>query len=413
MRKAGILLLGGSLILALAGCNVKHNEVITEGGSSNDEQDATTVIDVLYSDEKYKEYFEYCEQAFEKANSSVNIRLNYAEESGEYLQNIINGSYSDDTTTDVYMLTDSELGTAYLAGVAAKNPYGDFSEDNYCATALLSCSYKDNLIAYPLSYDTAFLVYNKDFLGNDDINTFEDMKIFAENADYSSEGLSIIESIFRCDLNDIFINYGFVGAGFNLGGDTGSDSSLVEISTGVSIKSAHDYISLIEYFSISAEETYEESLEKFISGKYLSTIASTESLDMLTGEDISYGMGAFPDYNSIDNSSPLAITHCLVVNPNTDGIEIASDFARFATYEASVLLYEKAGELSARKNISYENEELGNIYLSYEKASGKNKFRYGEQVYPHIEIAMHNIVAGNSAKDEFDKIEEYMEKQLN
>lgn len=412
MKKAGLLLIAGTLLLSLTGCHVAYKDSVTVEDGKIVQDNPKTVINVIYTDEKYKEYFEYCEQAFEKANTDVDIKLDCVEETTDYIQNIVQGSYSEDTTIDVYMLSDSKLGTAYLAGVTLKNPYEDFSEDNYCQTALFACSHGENLIAYPLSYDTAFLVYRSDFMSSEDVKTFENIEAFAENADYSSEELSIIESIFRCDLGDIFINYGFVGAGINLGGDTGSDASVMEIATGETIKSAYDYTALIDYFSIGSDENYGATLYKFTSGKYLSTIASTYSLNEIFESGISYGIGAFPDYNDIDTTSPLSITHCLVVNQCSDYTDVASDFARFATYEAASLLYEKAGVLSARKNIKYENTELENIYASYEKASGKNKLQYGEQVYPLIEIAMHNIVAGNNAKEEFESIEEYMSGQL-
>ena len=67
--------------------------------------------------------------------------------------------------------------------------------------------------------------------------------------------------------------------------------------------------------------------------------------------------------------------------------------------------------MSARR-ISYSDDRLNNVYDSYEKASNKNKIQYGEQIYPLIEIALHNIVAGNDITEEFENVEEYMNSQL-
>ncbi len=412
MKRAGVLLMAGVILTAVSGCKIQYSEEATSEGETAVKENAASVIDLRYTNEKYKEYFEYCEKAFEKANPDVDIRLEYAKEDSQYMQNIIEGSYSEETTVDVYMAADSSLGTAYLAGVAAKNPYDVFSEENYCAAAINACSYGSNLIAYPLSYDTAFFVYREGFLTAEDIRTFENLKLFGENADYSSEEFMTIESIFRCDLNDIFINYGFIGAGINIGGDSGSDSSVVEILTGKTTKSLYDYIAIIDYFSINSEESYEDIINKFIEGRYLSTIASTYDLDTILESEVSCEMGAFPDYNELDTSSPLSITQCLVVNPNSDYVSIASDFARFTTYEAASLLYDMTGALSSRRGIKYENQELEKIYDSYEKSDCKNKLQYGEQVYPLIEIAMHNIVAGNDSDEELTKVEEYMINQL-
>lgn len=412
MKRVGVILLTGMLLLSASGCKVQYPEETTSEGEAVTSQDINAVIDVRYTNEKYKEYFEYCEEAFEKANPTVDIRLKYAQENSQYMQDIIEGSYSEETTIDVYMTSDSNLGTAYLAGVADKNPYADFSEENYCKAAIHACSYGDKLIAYPLSYDTTFFVYREGFLTAEDMRTFENLKLFGENADYSSEEFIMIESIFRCDLNDIFTNYGFVGAGINLGGDNGSDSAVVEILTGKTTKSIYDYLALIDYFSINSEEKYEDIINKFIEGKYLSTIATTYDLDRIIESGVSCEMGAFPDYNELDTSSPLSITQCLVVNPNSDYVSIASDFARFTTYEAAFKLYEMTGALSSRKNIKYENSELEKIYDSYEKSDCKNKFQYGEQVYPLIEIALHNIIAGGNSDEELKNVEEYMIKQL-
>lgn len=412
MRRAGVLLIAGALLFGLTACKVEvKEEVVTQENSTVSPEDIEKVVYVRYTDEKYKNYFEYCEKAFEKANKSVDIRLSYEQENSKYLQNIIDGSYSASTTTDVYMLSDSSIGTAYLSGVASKNPYNDFSRENYCDTALNACSYGEYLIGYPLSYDTTVLVYRKDFLNKGNINTFDNIKIFAENADYSSEELSMIESIFRCDLNGLFINYGFVGKGMDIGGKLGTDNNVINLANDETLRYAEDYLTIIDYFSINKEEQYKDILDKFVTGKYLSTIISTKDIPALSKCEFEYAMAEFPDYNNSDETSPLAMTQCLVVNQNSDNIDVASDFARFATYEAAGILYEQAGALSARR-ISYSDDRLNNIYDSYEKASNKNKIQYGEQIYPLIEIALHNIVAGNDITEEFENVEEYMKNQL-
>ena len=412
MRRAGVLLLAGILLFGFTACKVEvKEEYTTQENSTVPPEDIDKIVYVRYTDEKYRNYFEYCEKAFEKSNKSVDIRLSCEPENSKYLQNIINGSYTASTTMDVYMLSDSSIATAYLAGVAARNPYNDFSRDNYCDTALNACSYGDYLIGYPMSYDTTVLVYRKEFLNKGNINTFDNIKIFAENADYSSEELSMIESIFRCDLNGVFVNYGFVGKGMDIGGRLGTDENVLNLANDDTLRFAENYLTIIEYFNINKEEQYKEILDKFISGKYLSTIISTKDITKLEECEFEYAMAEFPDYNNSDETSPLAVTQCLVVNQNSDNIDVASDFARFATYEAAGILYEQAGVLSARR-ISYSDDRLNNVYDSYEKASNKNKIQYGEQIYPHIEIALHNIIEGNDIIEEFESVEEYMHNQL-
>ena len=65
------------------------------------------------------------------------------------------------------------------------------------------------------------------------------------------------------------------------------------------------------------------------------------------------------------------------------------------------------------KNIEYDEEYLSQIYDSYAKSAPKNKLVYGEQVYPLLEIALHNIVNGDDIKEQLTSVDDYMKKQLN
>ena len=57
------------------------------------------------------------------------------------------------------------------------------------------------------------------------------------------------------------------------------------------------------------------------------------------------------------------------------------------------------------------NKEYAGIYESYMKSDNKNKYQYGDQVYPLIEIALHNIIAGEDIEDELQSVDAYMKKQ--
>ena len=72
---------------------------------------------------------------------------------------------------------------------------------------------------------------------------------------------------------------------------------------------------------------------------------------------------------------------------------------------------ECTGYMSTNKNI-YKDGKYEGVYKSLLKSSSKNKLNYGEQVYPLIEIAMHNIAAGEDVEAELKYIDEYMKKQL-
>lgn len=413
MRKIILTFMAGLTALSLTACNITYKS--TEVGNQPGEivVDGEGVLRFCYTDEKYKEFLEFCEKEYERFNSDVDVVLEYRAESSEYLNQIIEDSFANENVADVYMLSDSNLSTAYLAGVAMKNSFADFNEDNYSKTALNACSYIDKLVAYPLSYDTTFMLYRSDILSPDDVSTFGNLILVSDTMETLGDDYPEVQAIFSSDLNDIFINYGYIGAGFNIGGKTGSETGVLEIASPKASNLSEKYIALIKYFAINNSLKNQDVLDGFLTGKYVSVIASTANLSEIIESELEYSIVEFPNFSNVNKTAPLALTKCVAVNPFADDTAIASDFARFVTYEAASFLYEYSGTLSARRGVAYTNPQLANIYASYEKASIKNKLAYGEQVYPLLEIAMHNIVAGNAAKDELKSVEDYMKNQIN
>ena len=413
MRKIILTFMAGLTALSLTACNITYKS--TEVVNQPDEiiVDGEGVIRFCYTDEKYKEFFEFCEKEYERLNSDVNVVLEYRGESSEYLNQIIEDSFANKNVVDVYMLSDNNLATAYLAGVAMKNSFADFNEENYCKTALNACSYIDKIVAYPLSYDTTFMLYRADILSAEDVSTFGNLIIVSDTMENLGEEHPEIQAIFSSDLNDIFINYGYIGAGFNIGGQTGSETGVLEIASPKASNLSEKYIALIKYFAINNSLKNQDVLNGFLTGKYASVIASTANLTDIVESELEYSIVEFPNFSNVNKTAPLALTKCVVVNPFADDTAVASDFARFVTYEAASFLYEYSGTLSTRRGIAYTNPQLANIYASYEKATIKNKLAYGEQVYPLLEIAMHNIVAGNDPAEELKSVEDYMIKQIN
>ena len=211
----------------------------------------------------------------------------------------------------------------------------------------------------------------------------------------------------------MFTNYAFVSPGLSIGGRNGDDASSFSIYNETTEAASKEYLSLIDYFSISARNTYNGCMKKFLAGKFLSVIATTDSLSTIADGKIACAAAAFPDYNSKLLTRPLSITTALVVNPYSKNVTDASKFAEFATSELAGELYSYTGMLSTHKNIEYDEEYLSQIYDSYAKSAPKNKLVYGEQVYPLLEIALHNIVNGDDIKEQLTSVDDYMKKQLN
>lgn len=413
-RRIALMFAGIAIIMPLlAGCKVEYAENMTSAEDTEETQPADKVIRVRYSDGKYTEYLKYCEAEYEKNNKDIDIVPELVS-SDNYVNNINNDSAATENVPDVYMAVNSDLGTLYLAGLAYKNTSDKFTSENYCDVAINSCSYNGTLVAYPLSYKTSFLLYNTKYLTENDVASFAAMETYSENADFfSSEESAAVESVFRCEINDLFTNYAFVSPGLSIGGRNGDDASSFSIYNETTEAASKEYLSLIDYFSISAKNTYNGCMKKFLAGKFLSVIATTDSLSTIADGKIACAAAAFPDYNSKLLTRPLSITTALVVNPYSQNVTDASKFAEFATSELAGELYSYTGMLSTHKNIEYDEEYLSQIYDSYAKSAPKNKLVYGEQVYPLLEIALHNIVNGDDIKEQLTSVDDYMKKQLN
>lgn len=415
MRRRIALMFAGIAVMMplLAGCKVEYAENMTSAEADAETETTAKVIRVRYSDEKYTDYIKYCEEEYEKNNEGIDIVPELVS-SDNYINNINSDSAAGGSVPDVYMAANSDLGTLYLAGLAYKNTSDVYNTDNYCEAALDACSYNKTLVAYPLAYRTSFLLYNTKYLTAEDTVSFAAMETYSENADFfSSEESASVESVFRCEVSDLFTNYAFISPGLVIGGAQGDNADSVSIVNDTTKAAAKEYMSLIDYFSISTKNTYNGCMKKFLSGKFLSVIATTDSLSTIAESKIECGVAAFPDYNSKLSTKPLSITTALVVNPYSSDVSEASKFAEFATAGMKDVLYSYTGMLSAASNVEYEDTCFADIYASYAKSMPKNKLVYGEQIYPLLEIAMHNIAAGEDIEEQLSNVSDYMKSQLN
>lgn len=413
MNRKVILLAAGLTALTLSGCGVKYAYELTSPDevTVKAEAEETVNLNIRYSDEKYTDYLKNCGAEYEKNHKNVEITLELVA-SENYIQGISDDTIRGGKNVDLYIAQNNDLGTLYLAGLAAKNTAHEYHNSHYCQTALDACSYKGNLVAYPLGYETSFLVYNTDFLSDEDVKTFASMENYSTEIDLSSEEAAGIESIFRCNISQMFGNYGFIGAGMTLGGVCGDDPTDFNINNKQTVKSAEDYLSLIDYFSLKSDVTYEDCVKQFTSGRILATIVRLDAMSDIDAGDVNYSIAGFPDYDNKSKTAPLSITSAIVVNPYSANQSEAVEFAKYITYERADKFYEETGMLSTKRNAYCANPELTKVYDSYDKSVSKNKLLYGEQVYPLIEIALHNIVAGEDIKTELQKIDDYMKIQL-
>lgn len=411
MNKKAILLAAGLTALTLNGCGVKYAYELTSPEETVTEREEEISLNIRYSDERYTDFLKACGQQYEKTNKNVDVTLEFVS-SEDYIKGISDDTVRNGQNVDLYIAQNSDLGTLYLAGLAAKNTAYEYNNAYYCQTAIDACSYKENLVAYPLGYETSFLVYNTDFLSGENVDTFADMQDYSTELDFSSEDAAGVESIFRCNISRMFYNYGFLGAGMTLGGQCGDNPDDFTVNAKKTVKSAQQYLSLIDYFSLKSDASYEDCVSQFASGRILATIVSLDAIAEIEASGVNYKIAEFPDYDDKNKTAPLSITTAVVVNPYSVNQAAAADLAKYLTYDCADKFYGHTGMLSARRNAYCNTEQLDRVYDSYDKSVPKNKLLYGEQVYPMIEIALHNIAAGEEIEAELQKIDDYMKIQL-
>lgn len=411
MNKILPIAVAGLVGLTLCGCKVQYASTIetNEEGSQEVTVAPEKTIYFRYNDSKYTEFFDYCANSFMQENKNVKVVLELKDKEN-YVIDIINNT-TNSKGPDVYFTETSALGTLTLSGVADVNNASDVSDMDFGQGALNACTYEGKIVAYPFDFSVPFLVYNTDFLTVENVSTFDDIKNFADEADFGDLGVQL-NGVFTCNLSKLFMNYGFIGSGISLGGDCGDKADDFIICSEASLSAVNAYKDLVNFFNIGSDLKYEKCVEYFMNTEFLATIVTPDTLKQLDESEINYGIAPLPDYGEGGLTKPLSITNAIVVNPFSAQTDVAAEFAEYVTITKANQLYEYTERISACQNVNYENDYWSKIYDSYNKSVSKNKLQYGEQVYALLEIALHNIVAGNDVTEELTVVQEYMDKQL-
>lgn len=397
-------------VTGLSGCRIQYVEDET---TSDEESVSETVvaddpvnIRLWYSDEAFAAYLQYCAAEYETANRNVHIKLEYVPEA-DYVDTLTAEAIKPDTV-DLYMIDNDKLEQVRLAGIAAENRLTDiYNVYNYSQTALDACTYNGMLIAYPLSYDTSFLIYNAEFVQDVDLSTFDDVKLFAENMEVPAG--SSISSVFTCDLQDIFYNYGYLGAYLDIGGRSGDDRSSVFEITQELTQASELYKQLIEYFYIDINSVdYYSCINEFEKGSVVFTIGDMKMYRTAKAQEgLSVGTAPFPDMSSEIESAPLSVTTAIAVNPFSGNPTVAQSFAKFLTYTNVGELYIQSGTPACRR-IDNDDENLNRIYESYDKSVPKLKLMYSDEFYALLEVTMHRIAEGTGDVQILSNVRNYL-----
>lgn len=391
--------------VSLAACGEEKNksEIVvpgettvdaTETESETTEQVEDITLNFWYTDAGMTDYFNYAVERYQAEHPNVTIDMKMVASVG-YLENINTQSINHSNAVDVYMLHNEDIEKAYLAGLAL--PYDNtdtvFTSDNYGKSAMRAVTYNGKQVAYPLYFDSAFLIYNKAYV-TDPPKTFDDILNFSNTLEYSEGGITDnIEKTFIWPVSDYTFNYEFLSDSFIVGGINGDNREQVDVANETVLLSMGYYQALYDYFAISRDEVdYEYCLDSFSNGKNAFTFAKTAALKRLDEvEGLEYGAACMPDLTELASASALSYTQTLVVNPYTTNIKAARSFVKALTYDYVNVFYYQTGYLPSCKNWTYNSDIIAGVYANYDDSTPMPKMMTLGDYYIELEILLHNI----------------------
>lgn len=264
------------LVSGLVGCSGQTKETVAVSNQSEAEEPSNLVL--WYTNEDLSAYIE--EAAKEYAlNNNVVVTPKLVSEI-DYIEKINQAVLSNEAAPDLFIAENCDLEKLYLAGLTSENQDTTYSEENYYKTSLNAFTYEDRLLAYPLYFETSYLLYNQEYVATPP-STIDEILNFANEFD-APVG---VESILNWDVADILSNYFFVGNYLN--NDEISNEKYI-IDKDKLMEALRYYQSLNQYFAIDADTVdYEVAFQNFIEGKSVFTIAKTDKLpeiEMIEGD---------------------------------------------------------------------------------------------------------------------------------
>lgn len=369
-----------------------NDKFMTQGVMTPSEVNENEVTVWYYNDE-FTPFLEEAAVMYEK-ESGITLKCIKAEEEN-YLESVNNCNISNSDIPDIYIMNSSMLEKAVLAGLTEENTKKDiFNNKVYSDTAISAVTYKGRMQAYPLNFDTSFMVYNTAYT-NDAPATFDDIINFSNSVDEAVS--SQVENILLWDVKNLMYNYGFAGGYLEYGGKYGDDVSVKSFTNDKLVQSMAYYHNLNQIFSIDINtETYDDVITRFSQGKVVYAIIRTDGIKRIdeTENHASYNLSGFPDLNSELATKTLAVTNVAVVNPYSADCERAQKAAEYLSYNMADKMYEDTGKLSARKDIKYNNEQLGVILNQYDKSVNLPKLMEAGDFGAKLESVLSHIWQG-------------------
>lgn len=426
-----------------------------------------------YTDDALTDYLNMAALAYYE-DTDVYVELELV--SGlEYLENINRVSIRNGDTPDLFIVGNDSLGKAYLAGLASevRDAEGILTTDNFCQAALDAVTYQGKYVAYPMYFETSYLLYNKTYLyeiamaemeaewpeteqDNTEQGDAEDTQDDQESDESTEDGTPLtedpmfleavaihaqelvpttvdgildfadrydapenVDAIFEWDVSTIFYNYFFVGNYVNVGGESGDSPREIDIYNENAIRCLAMYQELNQFFSIDADAvTYDSVIQDFLDGKTIFTLATSDAVGTLEQAQIEgsfpyeYGVALIPDLTETLAAREVSYTDAVAVNGYSSKKTEANDFARYLCTECADELYARSGKVAANQNIRYDNDALNVIMEAYAETIPMPKLVETSNFWLELEMSFTNVWLGDDANLTLKRLSEAIHKQI-
>ncbi|MCR4656659.1 MAG: sugar ABC transporter substrate-binding protein [Lachnospiraceae bacterium] len=247
-------------------------------------------------------------------------------------------------------------------------------------------------------------------------STITDITTFANNY----EAPDTVEAVFKWDVSDVFYNYFFVGNYMDVGGINGDDNTVLNVFNQQTVDCMKVYQEMNQFFSIDSKEvTYDSILDDFIAGKLVFTVATTDAIARIEqareeGEfEYDYGVAVLPDVSQVLKSRGMSVTDSVVVNGYSDKKATAHQIADYLAFTKADNLYKKSGKLPCRKYVTFDNEEIDNVYDEYEKSVPLPKMVEAADYWVQLEIAFTRVWNGEDPESVLKDLSDSIGSQIN
>ncbi len=370
-------------------------------------------------------------------------------EDSEYLEAINQASLHSQRVPDVYLLSHESLEKAYLAGLASPimDEEGICTTAHFPQTALSAVTYHDKLVAYPLSFETSALIYNKTYLQQwVDQQIQKDVESSEEEVQESvkvTDGVLSVESaipqtvddilkigdtfdvpegvegIMKWDVSDIFYNYWIVGNYMIVGGEPGDDEGNININNEQANQCLEVYKALNQFFYIESDTvTFDSVVQDFIEGKIVFTIATTDVIKKLEASQsegiltFDYGIAGMPAVSSTLASRSLSVTTAVCVNGYSSHQELANEFAAYLVNDYSSHMYERTGRMSAKLADESADEAIRTFQEEYAKSVPLPKMMATSNFWIELEVLFSKVWNGGDIPSLVQELSDRIQLQI-